>query len=77
MGQGGQRTQPYVKDWKAFARKVRATREALLPELKRFPDAILVTGCQRSGGTMLSRLLTGSEGLTNFWFSRDEELDAA
>lgn len=68
---------PAVTSWKQFAYRVRARRETLLAELGRFPDAILVTGCQRSGGTMLSRLLTGSHGLTNFWFSRDEELDAA
>lgn len=69
--------QPAVKTWKQFAYQVRARQPRLLDELKRFPDAILVTGCQRSGGTMLSRLITGSQGMTRFWFSKDEELDAA
>lgn len=70
-------TSPAVATWKQFAYKVRANQDKLLPELRRFPGAILVTGCQRSGGTMLSRLITGSAGMTNFWFGKDEELDAA
>lgn len=68
---------PHVTSWKQFAYRVRARQERLLTELHRFPGAILVTGCQRSGGTMLSRLLTGADGMTRFWFGRDEELDAA
>lgn len=66
-----------ITSWKAFARNVRARQEQLLPQLDRFPRSILITGCQRSGGTMLSRLITHSPGMTNFWFSKDEELDAA
>lgn len=71
------KVKPLVSSWKQFAYRVRARQERLLVRLDRFPDAVLVTGCQRSGGTMLSRLLTGSRGMTRFWFSRDEELDAA
>lgn len=70
-------TSPYPASWPAFARDVRGTQDKLLNRLDEFPDAILITGCQRSGGTMLSRLITGSEGMEKFWFSKDEELDAA
>lgn len=65
-----------VKTWKKFAHLVRATQPNMLQELPRFRDAILITGCQRSGGTMLSRLITNSEGMHKFWFGKDEELDA-
>lgn len=66
-----------IDTWRQFAARVRARQDRLLVELHRFDDPILVTGCQRSGGTMLSRVITGSAGMTNFWFSKDEELDAA
>jgi hypothetical protein len=63
--------------WSAFARSVRGTQEKLLARLDDFPDSVLVTGCQRSGGTMLSRVITQSEGMVNYWFGKDDELDAA
>jgi hypothetical protein len=67
----------YPTNWQSFARDVRGTQEKLLVRLSDFRDSILVTGCQRSGGTMLSRVFTGSEGMTNYWFGKDDELDAA
>ena len=42
-----------------------------------FGGAILVTGCQRSGTTILSRIITRSDGMVDYWFGRDDELDAA
>lgn len=66
-----------IRSWRRFAYCVRARQPKLLRELHRFPDAVLVTGCQRSGGTMLSRVITNSGHMTRFWSSRDEELDAA
>lgn len=66
-----------IDTWRKFAARVRARQDRLLTELHRFDDPILVTGCQRSGGTMLSRVITGSASMTKFWFSKDEELDAA
>lgn len=66
-----------IDSWQAFAYKVRANQDKLLTRLDDYRDSILVTGCQRSGGTMLSRLLTQSEGLVNYWWTKDEELDAA
>jgi hypothetical protein len=67
----------YPTSWRAFARDVRGGQEKLLVRLSEFSDSILVTGCQRSGSTMLSRLLTQSEGMKNYWFGKDDELDAA
>jgi hypothetical protein len=64
-------------EWRNFAQQVRARRDKLLCRLDGFPDAILVSGCQRSGSTMFARLITQSEGLTNYWFGTDDELDAA
>ena len=49
----------------------------LLIRLDDFADSILVTGCQRSGGTMLARMITKSEGMINYRFGKDDELDAA
>lgn len=65
-----------IQSWSEFER-VRASKSNLLKRLDDFPNSILVTGCQRSGTTMLARILTMSEGMTNYWFGRDDELDAA
>jgi len=63
--------------WKKFAPEVRPGGCNLLARLDEFPNSILVSGCQRSGTTMLLRLITQSEGMVNYWFGRDDELDAA
>jgi hypothetical protein len=72
LGRGTQ-----IRTWPQFARRVRRQGCILLRELDRFPDAILVTGCQRSGTTIMARIITGSDGMINYWFGRDDELDAA
>lgn len=66
-----------IKTWRAFGRKVRSQGCHLLQRLDEFPRAILVTGCQRSGTTALARVITTSEGMVNYWFGKDDELDAA
>jgi len=66
-----------IRSWRQFDRHVRPNGCSLLTRLDEFPDAILVAGCQRSGTTILARLLTQSEGMVNYWFGRDDELDAA
>ncbi len=66
-----------VKTWPQFIRRIRPRGCNMLKQLPDFPSSILVAGCQRSGTTLLSRILTNSETMTNFWFTRDEELDAA
>jgi hypothetical protein len=66
-----------VRTWAQFDRKVRYSGQKLLGELDHFNDAILVAGCQRSGTTALSRLITESDGMVKFQVGSDDELDAA
>ena len=66
-----------INTWQEFAKKVRSNGCHLLKELDKFPDSVLVAGCQRSGTTMLTRIITKSEGMVNYWFGHDDELDAA
>jgi hypothetical protein len=70
-------SEQYITTWTQFNSTVYRQTCQLLTRLDEFPDAILVTGCQRSGTTMLSRVLTRSDGLCKYWFSPDDELDAA
>jgi hypothetical protein len=67
----------HVTSWAQFDRKVRFSGRKLFSELDSFHNAILVAGCQRSGTTVLSRLITGSDDMVNFQFGIDDELDAA
>jgi hypothetical protein len=57
-----------ITTWHQFEQTVRARGCNLLRRLGNFPRSILVAGCQRSGTTMLSRIITQSEGMTNYWF---------
>ena len=66
-----------IKTWKQFNRRVRAGTSRLLKRLDDFPRSVLVCGCQRSGTTMLARIIISSEGMVDYCFSQDEELDAA
>lgn len=66
-----------IKSWEKFAKQVRGRGCSLLKNLDSFPQSILVTGCQRSGTTILARIITQSEGMVNYWFGKDDELDAA
>lgn len=70
-------TKKYITTWREFDENIRAEGRPLLRELGKFPDSVLITGCQRSGTTMLTRVLTLSSGMVNYWFSPDDELDAA
>jgi hypothetical protein len=65
---------PY--EWKKFARKTRIHGQ-LLSSLPSYPGAILVTGCQRSGTTLVTRLLVQSAEINEIWTSNDDEYDAA
>ena len=66
-----------IDTWKKFAIRVRAEQEKLLVKLDDFDSPVLVTGCQRSGGTMLARVITGSDCMTGYRITDDDELDAA
>ena len=66
-----------IDTWKQFTSKIRSKGCNLLKTLDEFQGAVLVTGCQRSGTTMLARIITQSDGMTNYWVGSDDELDAA
>ena len=66
-----------IKSWQGFGREVRSKGCHLLARLDEFPESVLVTGCQRSGTTALARIITTSDGMVNYWFGKDDELDAA
>jgi len=67
----------YVTTWQRFDDVVGASQQHLLERLSDFPDSVLVTGCQRSGTTMLSRVIQASDQMTSYCFGPDDELDAA
>jgi hypothetical protein len=66
-----------ITTWRDFYRKIEADGGEYLARLDDFESSILVTGCQRSGTTMLSRIITGSDGMTMYYFGSDDELAAA
>lgn len=66
-----------IKNWKQFGKKVRSKGCDLFSRLDLFPNCICVTGCQRSGTTILSRIITQSDEIVDYKFSNDDELDAA
>lgn len=66
-----------INSWKDFKKSVRSKGCSLLKKLDSFPNSILVTGCQRSGTTILSRILSQSDGMVDFSSGEDDELDAA
>jgi hypothetical protein len=66
-----------INSWRAFRRVVRASGEPLFGALGRFPDAVLVSGCQRSGTTILARIIAGTDGFSRYAITTDDELDAA
>ena len=66
-----------VNTWPKFSKYVRSKGCHLLDRLDEYDDAVLVTGCQRSGTTILSRVITQSKGMVRFQIGKDDELDAA
>ena len=73
----GQTNASSITTWPQFKQATLVKECKLLKRLDDFPNAVLVTGCQRSGTTMLSRIITQSEGMVNYYFGPDDELDAA
>lgn len=66
-----------ITNWRQFAKVIRRSEKKLFKNLPNFSDAILVTGCQRSGTTIMARIFTQSKGMVNYWSGLDDELDAA
>lgn len=65
-----------ANEWKDFARNTRING-GLLSSLSSYQDSILVTGCQRSGTTLVTRLLVQNPDINDIWVSKDDEYDAA
>lgn len=63
--------------WKKFRKATQGYRCTLLRCHDEFKKSIFVAGCQRSGTTILSRIIANSNGMANFQFTDDDELDAA
>jgi len=66
-----------VRSWAQFDRDIRNGDMKLLTDLSRFRNAILVSGCQRSGTTIVTRILREAVEMPCLSFSKDDELDAA
>jgi len=66
-----------AKSWAAFDRQVRHKGYKLLARLGQFRNPVLVSGCQRSGTTMLSRVISQAKGISNPWTMVDHELETA
>lgn len=69
--------QKNIENWQHFTATVRSSGCPLLKRLGDFHDPILVTGCQRSGTTMLANLLTESKGMVDYTFGYSLELAGA
>lgn len=68
---------PKINSWARFHRIVKQPEARLLAHLDRFPDSVLVAGCQRSGTTALTRTLRCARGMADFRFCKDDELAGA
>jgi len=67
-----------INSWHGFAKYVRSLGcGRQLQFLEQYDMPILVAGCQRSGTTMVERILSSHEAIQDHGFSKDEELDAA
>lgn len=65
------------RSWPRFHDGPRQEPQPLLRALPRYPDCVLVAGCQRSGTTMLTRVIAGARGFRPLQLTHDDELDAA
>lgn len=66
-----------INTWSQFSKQVRSEGCHLLRCLVKFRQPVLVTGCQRSGTTLLARVIRHSKGFNDFQIGKDDELDGA
>jgi hypothetical protein len=66
-----------IGTWPRFHRRLRMPGRPLLTNLAAYPRSVFVAGCQRSGTTMLTRLIAGGTGFARLGLTIDDELDAA
>jgi hypothetical protein len=63
-----------ITSWQKFAKIVRKENSKLLKRLPEFDDPVLITGCQRSGTSIMSKLMLHSEGFADY--RRDNKFDS-
>ena len=66
-----------ISTWQQFRHITEKSDDCLLERLSDFPHSLLISGCQRSGTTMLSRIIRDSPEIVDHSFGRDDELDGA
>lgn len=64
-------------EWKIFEKSIKLKENKLLKRLDEFHNSILITGCQRSGTSMLAKILNYSDGIMNCWIGPRVELHMA
>lgn len=64
-------------NWLFFDWLVRSSKTSLLKRLPDFHNPVLVGGCQRSGTTAVTQVLSSAREITSFQFGIDNELDGA
>ena len=64
-------------NWLFFDWLVRSSKTSLLQRLKDFQNPVLVGGCQRSGTTAVTEVLSSAREITTFRIGIDTELDGA
>lgn len=57
---------PPIIKWQQFAKKIRTQSKPLLSELSRYHNPVLVTGCQRSGTTMMTNILLDTPDVADY-----------
>jgi hypothetical protein len=65
------------RSWRRFHYGPRQGSQPLSAALHSYPNAVLVGGCQRSGTTMLTRVIARAKGFRPLHLTHDDELDAA
>lgn len=70
-------TSSEVRNWAQFDRRIRSRDRKLLVSLAGFQDPVLVAGCQRSGTTIVTRILREALDMQPPGITKDDELDAA
>lgn len=66
-----------IRNWAQFDRRIRNRDTKLLARLSDYQDPLLVAGCQRSGTTIVTRILREALEMPPLRFTEDDELDDA
>lgn len=66
-----------INTWQKFATHIRAKKSNLLFRLPELKDPVFISGCQRSGTTLLSHIFLENQHFVDFRRGHDSELDGA